>query len=106
MAGDWNGVVLLECGRRQACDFASRFLSIDQPEKVDDDVRDVLGELVSVIGGNVKFLLAPGIRLSTPSVVDGSDYCFRVCGTAVTHRLAFQCADAPIWVTILATRPA
>jgi chemotaxis protein CheX len=105
LAGDWKGVVLLECSRRQACNFASRFLSIDPPESVSDDVRDVLGELVNMIGGNMKFLLAPGLRLSTPSVVDGSDYCLRVCGTVVAHRLAFQWADAPIWVTILATRP-
>ena len=25
LAGDWNGAVLLECDRRQACRFAGRF---------------------------------------------------------------------------------
>jgi chemotaxis protein CheX len=104
MAGDWNGAVLLKCDRRQACRFAGRFLSLDPPSVVDDDVRDVLGELVNMIGGNVKCVLPPGMQLSMPSVVDGSDYCLRVCGTMVRDRLAFQSAEGPIWVTILATR--
>jgi chemotaxis protein CheX len=104
MAGGWNGVVLIECDRRQACHFASRFLSMDLPEIVDDVVRDVLGELVNMIGGNMKCILSPGIQLSMPSVVDGSDYCLRVCGAVVRQQLAFQSAVGPIWVTILALR--
>jgi chemotaxis protein CheX len=104
MAGDWNGAVLLECDRRQACQFASRLLSMDPPESVDDVVRDVLGELVNMIGGNMKCVLTRGIQLSMPSVVDGSDYCLRVCGAMVRERLTFQCAEGPIWVTVLATR--
>ena len=104
MAGDWNGAVLLECDRRQACQFAGRFLSTEPPESVDDVVRDVLGELVNMIGGNMKCVLTRGIQLSMPSVVDGSDYSLRVCGAKVRERLAFQCAEGPFWVMVLATR--
>ena len=104
MAGDWNGAVLLECDRRQACQFAGRFLAMDPPDSVDDVVRDVLGELVNMIGGNMKCVLARGIQLSMPSVVDGSDYCMRICGTKVRERLACQCSEGPFWVTVLATR--
>ena len=46
LAGEWNGAVLFDCNPRQACQFAGRILSMDPPEIVDDDVRDVLGELV------------------------------------------------------------
>ncbi len=104
MAGDWNGAVLLECDRRQACQFAGRFLSTDPPDSVDDVVRDVLGELVNMIGGNMKCVLTRGIQLSMPSVVDGSDYSLRVCGANVRDRLAFQCTEGPFWITVLATR--
>jgi chemotaxis protein CheX len=104
MAGDWNGVVLLECDRRQACCFAGRFLSMDPPEAVDDVVRDVLAELANMIGGNLKCVLTRGIRLSMPSVVDGSDYSLRVCGAEVRERLALQCAEGLFWVTILVPR--
>jgi chemotaxis protein CheX len=104
LAGDWNGAVLLECDPRQACCFAGRFLSMDPPEAVDDVVRDVLAELANMIGGNLKCVLTRGIRLSMPSVVDGSDYSHRVCGAEVRERLAFQCAEGLFWVTILVPR--
>jgi chemotaxis protein CheX len=102
LTGDWNGAVLLECDRGQACRFAGRFLSIDPPETVDDVVRDVLGEVANMIGGNLKCVLARGIRLSMPSVVDGTNYSVRVCGAQLREQLAFQSAEGPFWVTILA----
>jgi len=104
LAGDWNGAVLLECDRHQACRFAGRFLSMDPPGAVDDVVRDVLGELANMIGGNLKCVLTPGIRLSMPSIVDGSDYSLRVCGAEVGERLAFECAEGPFWITVLTRR--
>jgi chemotaxis protein CheX len=104
LAGDWNGAVLLECDRQQACRFAGRFLSADPSGAVDDVVRDVLGELANMIGGNLKCVLMRGIRLSMPCVVDGSDYSLRVCGAEIKDRLAFQCAEGPFWVTVLTTR--
>jgi chemotaxis protein CheX len=107
LAGDWNGAVLLECDRRQACCFAGRFLSIAPPDAVDDVVRDVLGELANIIGGNLKCVLTHGvIRLSMPSVVDGTNYSLRVCGAEVREQIPFHCDEGPFWVTVLATRSA
>jgi chemotaxis protein CheX len=105
MAGDWNGAVLLECDRNQACRFAGRFLSSDPPLEVDDVVRDMLGELVNMIGGNLKSVLARGLGLSMPSVVDGSDYSLRFCRAKVHERIALECEEGPFWVTVLTTRP-
>ena len=105
LAGDWNGAVLLECDRRQACRFAGRFLSLDPPGTVDDVVRDVLGELANMIGGNLKCILSQDIRLSMPSVVDGGDYSLRVCGAKVRARITFQCVEGLFWITVLSARP-
>ena len=105
LAGDWSGAVLLEFDRGQACRLAGRFLSSDPPETVNDVVRDVLGELASIVGGNLKCVLTRGIGLSMPSVVDGSDYGVRVCGSEVRERLAFQCAEGPFWVTVVRAIP-
>ena len=104
LTGDWNGAVLLECGREQACRLAGRFLSMDPPGAVDDVVRDVLGELANMIGGNLKCVLTSGIRLSMPSIVDGGDYSLRICGAELRERLAFSCDEGPFWITILATQ--
>jgi chemotaxis protein CheX len=101
LEGEWNGAVSLECNRSQACQFAGRFLSTDPPEVVDDDVRDALGELVNMIGGNVKSVLARDIRLSMPSVIDGHDYELRICGTQTRDVSAFQFFGGTFWVTVL-----
>jgi len=109
LAGDWNGAVLLECDRLQACRFAARFLSQDgppivMPASVDDVVRDVLGELANMIGGNLKCVLAGGVKLSMPAVVDGSEYSLRICKATLKERLAFQCAEGVFWITVLTTQ--
>jgi chemotaxis protein CheX len=104
LTGDWNGAVMLECTPKQACQFAGRILCMDPPETVDDDVRDVLGELANMIGGNMKSGMSTGVRLSMPSVMNGRDYDVRVCGSEVKERIAFQCEDGNFWVTVLATK--
>ena len=105
LTGDWNGAVMIECSRQQACQFAGRILAMDPPDAVDDDVRDVLGELANMIGGNMKCgMSATGVRLSMPTVMDGTDCDLRICGSEVQDRLAFQCADGHFWVTVLTTR--
>ena len=101
LAGDWKGALALECGRKLACAFAARFLSMDPPETVDDVVRDVLGELSNMIGGNLKCVLAGGIKLSMPSVVDGADHNLRVRRAGTRERLVFECIEGVFSVAVL-----
>jgi chemotaxis protein CheX len=101
LAGDWKGALALECDRKQACAFAAHFLSISPPEVVDDVVRDVLGELSNMIGGNLKCVLAGGLKLSMPSVVDGTDHSLRVCRAGVRERLVFECLEGVFSVAVL-----
>jgi chemotaxis protein CheX len=105
LAGDWSGAVLLECSEQQACRIAGRFLDMDPPDAVDDDVRDVLGEMANMIGGNLKCILSPGIQLSMPSVIIGSDYSLRVCGSKVRERFGFQSVEGIFWITLLTLQP-
>jgi chemotaxis protein CheX len=104
LTGDWNGAVLLDCNPRQACQFAGRILCMDPPDSVDDDVRDVLGELANMIGGNMKCGMATGVSLSMPTVMEGRDYDMRICGSQVLERVAFQSVDGPFWITVLVTK--
>jgi chemotaxis protein CheX len=104
LTGDWNGAVLLDCNPQQACQFAGRILSMDPPGIVDDDVRDVLGELANMIGGNMKCCMPAGVQLSMPTVMEGRDYDMRICGSQVLERVALQCAEGHFWVTILVTK--
>jgi CheY-specific phosphatase CheX len=105
LSGDWNGALVFECNRWQACRFAGHFLSTDPPDAVNEDVRDVLGELANMIGGNMKCAVASGLNLSMPSVTDGSDYGQWFCGSKVQDRLGFECAEGPFWVSLLTVTP-
>ena len=103
LAGVWNGAVTVECDPAQACQFAGRFLSIDTPDRVDDMVRDVLGELANMIGGNLKCVVSDGVRLSMPWVMDGEAAGVQdgvVSKPPVSRRLAFECAAGPFWVEV------
>jgi chemotaxis protein CheX len=79
--GEWQGAVLLQCAARQAFAFTSALMPGLQPSRVDADVRDALGELANMMGGNLKSVLPPGVVLSMPSVVQGSDYALHICGS-------------------------
>jgi chemotaxis protein CheX len=99
LKGACSGTVLLECAEAQARRFAARFLSMDPP--ADDLVSDVLGELINMIGGNLKCLLASGVQLSMPSVAIGGDYGLHACRGENSACLSFDCAEGPFWVALL-----
>jgi chemotaxis protein CheX len=101
LSGAWTGAVVFECDRDQACRLAGRFLSIDPPVAVDDLVRDVLGELANMIGGNMKCVLSGSLRLSMPCVVDGGDHHMRIPGVSLRERLSFQSIEGPFWIGLL-----
>ena len=102
MGGSWEGALLFECGPVEACRFAARFLGIDTPAGPTNDVRDVLGELANMIGGNVKFAVASGLKLSLPTVLEGNSESLRFTGTEPDNCLAFQSQDGSFRVTLVA----
>ena len=59
---------------------AQMFQADRQPDL--DEVRDALGELANMLGGNVKALLPAPSRISLPAVAVGSDYELSVVGTS------------------------
>ena len=98
--GQWRGAVVLHCLEAQAREFAARFLGMPPPESVDDDVRDVLGELANMIAGNLKCTLRPGIHLSIPEVVDGPVRSLWESGTVICE-LGFNTEGGPFWLCAL-----
>ena len=104
VTGGWSAVIVFEVGPAMACRLAGRFLSMDTPEAIDNDVRDVLGELANMIGGNLKSAVAPDATLSIPDVVDGADFTLRICGGGEVSRQAFMCDDGEFWVSLIQSR--
>lgn len=100
-AGQWKGAVIIECSEQQCCFLAERMTGIPRPEHMDDDVRDAMGELVNMVGGNLKSVLPKGGSLSMPSVLEGMAYAYKICGTNKNVRFAFQGEAGPLWITLV-----
>jgi CheY-specific phosphatase CheX len=103
-AGTWQGALVLDCCFEQATDWAARFMSLTPPVAL-DDARDGLGELTNVLAGNLKALLPPGVGLSLPCVVQGSDYSLRICGGNLTESLYFADRFGAFRMTLVEVLP-
>jgi chemotaxis protein CheX len=101
--GEWKGAVVLQCSPELAFDLTVRLMHVPKPNAIDQDVRDALGELANMVGGNLKSVLPPGVALSMPSVVVGSDYVLHICGgrAARTRIVPFASELGEFWVTLV-----
>lgn len=100
-AGSWMGAALVECTEHQARIWTGRLLSIPEPSDISDDVRDAMGEIVNMIGGNLKSVLPGGVGLSMPSVVEGKQYSLQVCGSNMIARQCFASSDGLFGITLV-----
>lgn len=74
ISGTWNGVVALTCSSTAALRATASMLDLEMKQASLADVTDVMGELVNIVGGNIKGLLPPPTDLSLPMVTDGRLY--------------------------------
>ena len=69
LTGPWTGRVVVTTARSTAEELATCMLKEHAPPVLDDeDVADALGEMVNVVGGNIKAVLPPPAALSLPRV--------------------------------------
>jgi chemotaxis protein CheX len=95
LCGPWNGAVSIECSEATARELTAAMLGIRKPPALDDDVRDVMGELINMLAGNFKALLG-GASLSLPCVTLGTAGAGRVVA-----RLGFRTPAGPIQVLLM-----
>ena len=68
IAGAWCGAISLLCSPEFARTVAAGMFGAEPDSLSTADIHDALGELVKVIGGNLKPLLPGPCRLSVPAV--------------------------------------
>jgi chemotaxis protein CheX len=67
--GGWSGFVVLEMGSGTAEEAARVMLDLEAGDDVEpEEVADAVGELVNIIGGNLKSLLPTASSLGLPRV--------------------------------------
>ncbi|MFL6159148.1 MAG: chemotaxis protein CheX [Marmoricola sp.] len=69
VSGEWHGTVSVELPTGLAEEVTRRMLMVEETQ--DEDVADAVGELVNMIGGNVKSLMPGPSVLSLPVVAAG-----------------------------------
>ncbi len=89
ITGAWTGNVLLHCDGAMARSAAAEMFGMPEDEVALDLVRDALGELTNIVGGNLKALFGGKCFLGLPTVADGSDYAVRVHGSRTVFRVPF-----------------
>lgn len=98
-AGAWQGALLIECCEAQAMEWSRRIMQLEEPTPA--DARDGLGELANVLAGNLKPVLPPGVGISLPTVVAGSNYRVRICGENHYERVDLADSSGPFSLTLV-----
>lgn len=89
ISGPWNATLLLYCDRTVAIASTASVLGMDPAEVEQADMRDIMGELANIIGGNLKGAVSDdntSWKLSLPVVSDGMQ---TVPGSKLTIEQAF-----------------
>ncbi|MFO7707137.1 MAG: flagellar motor switch protein FliN [Desulfobacterales bacterium] len=101
-AGDATGIVSVHLPEEFARILTSKMLGMDPTELEGlDEIRDLLGELGNMIGGNLKSALTDaGLRcsLSAPSFTTGSDFKIESLNLERYERYAFACEGQNVFV--------
>ena len=94
--GGWSGFVVLEMGRGTALEAARVMLDLEEGDDLEpEEVADAVGELVNIIGGNVKSLLPTAASLGLPQVGEV------VAAVAVEHcRVDLRWGARPVVVRV------
>ena len=100
ISGGFAGAVHLICGRSVVKRAAAQMFSVPEDELSDDDLRDALGELTNMVGGNVKTLLPGSEFLSLPTVIEGSDYGVARLDSDIVASTEASYLDKPLRVTL------
>lgn len=96
--GDWEGLTVLHCSVPLARVAACAMLGVEEPQP--DEIRDALGELANMTGGNIKPLLPGTCELSLPSIIEGKGHHVTIPGSQLINHLYFQCQGEPLEILL------
>jgi chemotaxis protein CheX len=101
IAGAWQGTIVLHLDVEFGARVAGAFIGGEPAEALPADVRDALGELTNMIGGNVKALMPGDNYLSLPTVIDGFHHATSVPGSKLVTCLPLCSAGHRFSVSLL-----
>jgi chemotaxis protein CheX len=100
ISGQWNGLVSLTCSSIAATRAAALMFDAELEKVSPADVVDAVGELVNVVGGNLKGMLPSPTGLSLPSVTDAAAGVEPQGGADLLVDVQLSWMDEPVRVAI------
>jgi chemotaxis protein CheX len=100
ITGGWDSLVQVLTPRKTAVAIASSMFDMSEDELTEAEIRDAVGEIVNMIGGNLKGIVEGDSCLSLPCVgesVGATPFDNSFSGLTVTNR----CQGDPLIVRLL-----
>ena len=101
ITGAWEGTVAMRASRSFAAKCAGIMHGREPGALRDTEVRDGWGELVNMIGGNLKALVPPISRLGLPTVEVDQVFGAEEEGSRVLNDVVFACLGQRVRLTVL-----
>jgi chemotaxis protein CheX len=100
VSGAYNGAVTIECGEALARDAAATMFGMAPRLAGGAEIRDAIGELVNMTGGNIKAMLPAVSLLALPTVTEQGGAAVLPEAEVVTQ-VAFACEGRPLVIRLL-----
>jgi CheY-specific phosphatase CheX len=101
ISGAWEGAVMIQVPVGVARAAAAAMFESSLAETSSEEVRDALGELANMVGGNIKALLPGPTQLSLPLVVEGGKSALSICDAVAVRTVWFAAYGEEFLVTLL-----
>lgn len=98
VTGAWAGHVVIRCSTALARALAGRLFLVPEDEVVEAEICDAVGELVNVVGGNVKAMM-PGPSVLTLPRVTVHGAAEHLPGAVETLRLELSWCSEPLTIS-------
>ena len=100
ISGAWVGVVSLNCPETLSHKISEIMFQLSPDSASQEEVQDAMGEMINMIGGNLKAMMPPPCHLSLPIVaVNGHSLHFPM--TQIVCRVTMQSQGQLFQVTIM-----
>ena len=106
ITGAWTGAVAVTCPEEVARKLAAKMFDMPEGDISADELRDALGEVANMCGGNFKALVPHPSKLSLPTVTSVKDDTGGIPEGRVLHRLGFEYDGGRIAVAVVSNEPA
>lgn len=100
ISGEWAGSMIISCPKAVAVRIACQMFELGLDDVEDDLIHDAVGEVVNMIGGNVKGLVPGPSQLSLPAVAAGVHTRLAVPGSKPITELSFRTGGDPVRVVL------